>query len=80
MRMSQSAITTIAGAKLISIKNAGHLMNMDKPEEFNTAITGFIDGMKSQQNKNQFRYKKRESRLFCRRKYLLQETTCSSKL
>jgi pimeloyl-ACP methyl ester carboxylesterase len=33
-------------AKLISIKGAGHIMNMDKPEEFNKAISGFIDKIK----------------------------------
>jgi pimeloyl-ACP methyl ester carboxylesterase len=32
----------IPGAKLISIKGAGHMMNMDKPKEFNKAITKFI--------------------------------------
>jgi 3-oxoadipate enol-lactonase len=37
----------IAGAKLISIKDAGHLMNMDNPQEFNAAITSFIDRIKS---------------------------------
>jgi len=38
----------ITGAKLISIKSAGHLMNMDNPQEFNTEVTSFIDGIKSQ--------------------------------
>jgi len=36
----------IPGAKLISIKDAGHIMNMDKPEEFNKAISEFIDKKK----------------------------------
>ena len=36
----------ISGAKLISIKGAGHIMNMDKPEEFNKAISEFIDKVK----------------------------------
>ena len=36
----------IAGAKLISIKNAGHMMNMDKPAEFNKIISEFIDQLK----------------------------------
>ena len=36
----------IPGAKLISIKGAGHLMNMDKPGEFNKAILEFIDKVK----------------------------------
>jgi pimeloyl-ACP methyl ester carboxylesterase len=33
----------IPGAKLISIKGAGHMMNMDQPKEFNKAISEFID-------------------------------------
>jgi pimeloyl-ACP methyl ester carboxylesterase len=37
----------IPGAKLISIKAAGHIMNMDKPKEFNKMISGFIDKVKS---------------------------------
>lgn len=32
----------ILNAKFVSIKGAGHIMNMDKPEEFNRAITQFI--------------------------------------
>jgi pimeloyl-ACP methyl ester carboxylesterase len=36
----------ISGAKLISIKNAGHIMNMDNPKEFNKAISKFIDKIK----------------------------------
>jgi len=36
----------IPGAKLISIKGAGHMMNMDKPGEFNKAISEFIDRVK----------------------------------
>ena len=36
----------IPGAKLISIKGAGHIMNMDQPEEFNKIISKFIDGIK----------------------------------
>ena len=35
----------IPGAKLISIKHAGHIMNMDNPSEFNKAITKFIDAL-----------------------------------
>jgi pimeloyl-ACP methyl ester carboxylesterase len=36
----------IQGAKMISIKNAGHMMNMDNPKEFNKAISEFIDKVK----------------------------------
>jgi pimeloyl-ACP methyl ester carboxylesterase len=39
-------IKRIPGAKLISIKSAGHIMNMDKPKEFNKAISEFIDKIK----------------------------------
>jgi pimeloyl-ACP methyl ester carboxylesterase len=37
----------IPRAKLISIKGAGHMMNMDKPKEFNKAILEFIDKQKN---------------------------------
>jgi pimeloyl-ACP methyl ester carboxylesterase len=33
----------IPGASKISINNAGHMMNMDKPEEFNRIISEFIN-------------------------------------
>lgn len=36
----------IPGAKLVSIKGAGHMMNMDKPAEFNKIISKFIDQIK----------------------------------
>ena len=36
----------IPNAKLVSIKNAGHTMNMDQPREFNKTISEFIDGIK----------------------------------
>lgn len=36
----------IQGAKMISIKNAGHMMNMDNPKEFNKAISEFVDKVK----------------------------------
>src|SRR4030095_12265863 len=36
----------IPGAKLISIKGAGHIMNMDQPAEFNKIISKFIDQIK----------------------------------
>ena len=38
----------IAGAKLSSIKNAGHLMNMDNPVEFNIEISRFVDRVRLQ--------------------------------
>jgi pimeloyl-ACP methyl ester carboxylesterase len=39
-------IEKIPGAKLVSIKGAGHIMNMDKPEDFNKIISQFIDKIK----------------------------------
>jgi 3-oxoadipate enol-lactonase len=39
-------IKGIPGAKLISIKGAGHIMNMDKAKEFNKAVSEFIDKVK----------------------------------
>lgn len=36
----------IPGAKKAVIDGAGHAANIDKPEAFNTAIRGFIDGLK----------------------------------
>ena len=36
----------ISGAKLISIKNAGHIMNMDNASQFNKTISEFIDKIK----------------------------------
>jgi len=41
--VAQILANKIPGAKLISIKGAGHLMNMDKPKEFNKLISKFID-------------------------------------
>jgi len=39
-------VKQMPAAKLISIEGAGHIMNMDKPEEFNKAISEFIDKIK----------------------------------
>jgi hypothetical protein len=36
----------IPDAKLVSIKGAGHIMNMDKPKEFNKRIFKFIRQLK----------------------------------
>ena len=36
----------IDGSKKIVIEDAGHIMNMDKPEEFNQLITDFITDLK----------------------------------
>jgi pimeloyl-ACP methyl ester carboxylesterase len=39
-------IKQMPNAKLVSIKAAGHLMNMDQPEEFNEVVTNFIKELK----------------------------------
>jgi pimeloyl-ACP methyl ester carboxylesterase len=44
--VASSMAKEIPGAKLISIKGAGHIMNMDQPEEFNKAVEEFIDKLK----------------------------------
>ena len=36
----------IPNARLISIPDAGHIMNMDNPKEFNKAIAKFVDQVK----------------------------------
>jgi len=36
----------IQGAKLVSIRGAGHIMNMDKPEKFNKVIYQYISQLK----------------------------------
>jgi len=36
----------IVGAEKVVIKDAGHIMNMDKPEEFNRLVTEFINDLK----------------------------------
>jgi len=36
----------IPNAKLVSIKGAGHIMNMDRPKEFNKMVSEFVDKIK----------------------------------
>lgn len=38
----------IPGAKHAVIEGAGHAANIDRPEAFNAAIVGFLDGLKAQ--------------------------------
>lgn len=35
-------VEKIDGSKKVRIKDAGHIMNMDKQEEFNRVVTDFI--------------------------------------
>ena len=39
-------VKEIEGSVKISIKDAGHIMNIDKPEEFNKAVSDFINNLK----------------------------------
>ena len=36
-------VKEIPNAKLISLKKAGHIMNMDQAQEFNKQVSSFID-------------------------------------
>ena len=38
--------TKIPGARLRVIQSAGHLSNLENPDEFNAALGGFIDEVK----------------------------------
>lgn len=46
MEVADMMHSQIPGSKLISIDNAGHLMNMDRPEAFNNYITSYIQELK----------------------------------
>jgi pimeloyl-ACP methyl ester carboxylesterase len=35
----------VKGAKLARIPNAGHIANIENPEAFNAALTGFMDAL-----------------------------------
>ena len=35
----------IKGSKVIAILDAGHMMNIEKPEEFNTTLLNFINSI-----------------------------------
>ena len=41
-RMCREIASLIPGAKLTVIPDAGHLINIEKPAEFNAAAVGFI--------------------------------------
>jgi 3-oxoadipate enol-lactonase len=36
----------IKGSRKIVVKGAGHMVNMERPEEFNAAVLGFLGKMK----------------------------------
>ena len=44
--VAQLIAKNVPHAKLISLKGAGHIMNMDQPAKFNKIISGFIDKLK----------------------------------
>jgi len=45
-QVAQILADNIPGSKLVSIKDAGHIMNMDKPKKFNNLVSEFIDKIK----------------------------------
>jgi pimeloyl-ACP methyl ester carboxylesterase len=45
--LSESLAARIRGAKLVHIAGAGHLANLEKPDEFNAAVRAFLAGLPS---------------------------------
>jgi pimeloyl-ACP methyl ester carboxylesterase len=43
--LSESLAARIRGAKLVRIAGAGHLSNLEKPDEFNAAVRSFLAGL-----------------------------------
>lgn len=41
-KIAQMLETSVAGSKKVSIAGAGHMVNVEKPEEFNKAVLGFL--------------------------------------
>jgi 3-oxoadipate enol-lactonase len=39
-------VKNVKGSRKITIKGGAHLVNMEKPVEFNQAVIGFISGLK----------------------------------
>jgi 3-oxoadipate enol-lactonase len=33
-------------ARFVTVPGAGHLINLEQPDTFNTALSGFLDGVK----------------------------------
>ena len=46
---AESLRNGIPGARLCVIKGAGHLANMEQPDEFNTALAQFVEPLKARQ-------------------------------
>ncbi|HKG14750.1 MAG TPA: alpha/beta fold hydrolase [Pyrinomonadaceae bacterium] len=42
---AEAMAETIKGARLVRIEGASHLSNVERPEEFNRALTEFVDGL-----------------------------------
>jgi 3-oxoadipate enol-lactonase len=40
--MARDIARRIPGAKLVEIEGAGHLSNLDRPEQFNAALDSFL--------------------------------------
>jgi 3-oxoadipate enol-lactonase len=43
-QMARDIARRIPGAKLVEIEGAGHLSNLDRPDEFNAALRSFLEG------------------------------------
>lgn len=41
--MARDIVRRIPGAKLVEIEGAGHLSNLDRPDEFNAALEAFLE-------------------------------------
>jgi 3-oxoadipate enol-lactonase len=43
--LSRQLAETIPGAEMTIIRNAGHVSNLEQPDQFNMAVLGFLDGL-----------------------------------
>jgi pimeloyl-ACP methyl ester carboxylesterase len=43
--LSQELAQTIAGARYEAIERAGHLSNLERPDEFNAVVGDFLHGV-----------------------------------
>ena len=45
LRVAEDMAQRIPGARLVVIEGAGHLSNLERPQEFNRALAGFLDSV-----------------------------------
>jgi 3-oxoadipate enol-lactonase len=45
LALSQTIAARIPGARLVTIPGAGHAPNVERPDEFATAVREFVDGV-----------------------------------